>query len=209
MRAGHHGIGRAAAWLASLNTAPYHLRAHFAEFKNTGFVAHSACIAHSELEIGAHVYIGDRVVISRSGSSGSVILRDRVHIYGDSFIETGMGGTVDIGSGTHIQPGCHIHSFISKIGIGSDVEIAACCSFYNYSHGTKKDQLIMRQKLVSKGSVSVGDGAWIGHGAVILQGVTIGHGAVVAAGAVVTRDIPDNGIAAGVPARVIGYRESD
>ncbi|HLP78588.1 MAG TPA: hypothetical protein VK327_16910, partial [Candidatus Paceibacterota bacterium] len=46
----------------------------------------------------------------------------------------------------------------------------------------------------------------IGHGATVLQGVTIGEGAVIAAGAVVVHDIPDNAIAAGVPARVVRYR---
>jgi acetyltransferase-like isoleucine patch superfamily enzyme len=64
----------------------------------------------------------------------------------------------------------------------------------------------MEQALVSKGDVTVGDGAWIGHGVTVLQGVTIGEGAVVAAGAVVTRDIPANSIAGGVPAKVLKTR---
>lgn len=201
-------MGRAAAWLASLNTNPYHLRAHLAEFQTRGFVAPSACVAHPQLEIGSHVYIGDKVIIYCTGQGGAVTLRDRVHIYGDSFIETGLGGQVHIGLRTHVQPGCHIHSYISNVDIGSDVEVAACCSFYNYSHGTKKDQVIMRQPLGSRGDILVRDGVWIGHGVVVLQSVTIGYGAVIAAGSVVTHDIPDNAIAAGVPARIIGYRES-
>jgi len=51
--------------------------------------------------------------------------------------------------------------------------------------------------------VRIGAGAWIGAQATILPGVTIGEGAVVGAGSVVTRDIPPNVTAAGVPARVI------
>jgi maltose O-acetyltransferase len=51
--------------------------------------------------------------------------------------------------------------------------------------------------------VTIGDGAWIGARATILPGVTIGGGAVVAAGSVVTRDLPANVLAGGVPARVI------
>jgi acetyltransferase-like isoleucine patch superfamily enzyme len=51
--------------------------------------------------------------------------------------------------------------------------------------------------------VTVGDGAHIGTGAVVLQGRTIGTGAVVAAGAVVLEDVPDGGRVAGVPARPI------
>ena len=51
--------------------------------------------------------------------------------------------------------------------------------------------------------------AWIGAAAVILPGVTIGENAIVAAGAVVTKDVPDNVIVAGVPAKVIRPIETD
>ncbi|MEM7778110.1 MAG: chloramphenicol acetyltransferase [Pseudomonadota bacterium] len=54
--------------------------------------------------------------------------------------------------------------------------------------------------------VHIGHDAWIGHGAVILPGHNVGIGAVVAAGAVVTKDVPDYAIVAGVPARVIKHR---
>jgi hypothetical protein len=45
--------------------------------------------------------------------------------------------------------------------------------------------------------------AWIGAGAIILPGVTVGENAIVAAGAVVTKDVPDNTIVAGVPAKTL------
>ncbi|CAH0220481.1 Virginiamycin A acetyltransferase [Microbacterium sp. Bi121] len=53
------------------------------------------------------------------------------------------------------------------------------------------------------------DGAWIGHGALILSGVTIGRGAVVAAGAVVARDVPRYWIVAGNPAKQVRARLTD
>jgi acetyltransferase-like isoleucine patch superfamily enzyme len=52
----------------------------------------------------------------------------------------------------------------------------------------------------------VGDDAWIGHGATVLNGRTIGRGAIVAAGSVVTQDVPPYAIVAGNPARVVAQR---
>lgn len=51
--------------------------------------------------------------------------------------------------------------------------------------------------------VTIRNNAWIGAGAIILPGVTVGRNAIVAAGAVVTKDVPDNVIVAGVPAKVM------
>lgn len=55
------------------------------------------------------------------------------------------------------------------------------------------------------GHVVVRYGAAIGAGAIVLPGVTIGRWALVGAGAVVTRDVPDHGLALGVPARIVGF----
>ncbi len=54
--------------------------------------------------------------------------------------------------------------------------------------------------------VEIGNDVWIGHAATVLPGVCVGDGAVIGAGAVVTRDVPDFAIVAGVPARLLRYR---
>jgi acetyltransferase-like isoleucine patch superfamily enzyme len=55
--------------------------------------------------------------------------------------------------------------------------------------------------------VRVGDWADIGVNAVLLPGVTVGKGAIVGAGAVVTHDVPDYAIVAGVPAKILRFRK--
>ena len=55
----------------------------------------------------------------------------------------------------------------------------------------------------------IGNDVWIGDNVLILEGVRIGNGAVIATGSVVTKDIPDYAVAAGVPAQVKKYRFSE
>jgi acetyltransferase-like isoleucine patch superfamily enzyme len=64
---------------------------------------------------------------------------------------------------------------------------------------------VLEQTRTSTG-VIIGDGAWIGAGAKILDGVAIGDGAVIGAGAVVRDNVPAAAIAVGVPARVVSSR---
>ncbi|MFA6081593.1 MAG: CatB-related O-acetyltransferase [Patescibacteria group bacterium] len=62
---------------------------------------------------------------------------------------------------------------------------------------------------INKGPVYIGNNVWIGDNVTILSGVTIGDGAVIGTGSIVTHDVPDFAIAAGVPAKVIKYRFSE
>ena len=66
---------------------------------------------------------------------------------------------------------------------------------------------VIEQPRTSKG-IALGDNVWLGTGAKVLDGVRIGHDVVVGANAVVTSDLPDGAIAAGVPARVLRHRPS-
>lgn len=60
-----------------------------------------------------------------------------------------------------------------------------------------------RKSSTAKGPIHIKEGAWIGSFAIVLGGVTIGKHAVIGAGAVVTKDVPDYQVWAGVPARFI------
>lgn len=65
------------------------------------------------------------------------------------------------------------------------------------------DPALRRRGLQYNRDVFIGDNAWLGAGAVVVPGVRIGANAVIGAGSVVTRDIPDNVVAAGNPCRVL------
>jgi acetyltransferase-like isoleucine patch superfamily enzyme len=105
---------------------------------------------------------------------------------GESVIIRGQGG-VEIGKAVLIGPGAQILAI-------------------NHNHS---DPLvpIIDQGIRGQGIV-VEDGAWIGAGAIVLDGVRIGRNAVIGAGAVVTRDVPSNSVAIGVPARVVESADS-
>ncbi len=108
----------------------------------------------------------------------------------------------DIIIGDHTRIGIH-NTIIGPVTIGSHVNLAQGITVtalnHNYSDTTKR----IDEQGVSTKPVIIGDDVWIGANAVILPGVTIGSHVVVAAGAVVTKDVPENTIVAGVPAKVI------
>ncbi len=62
------------------------------------------------------------------------------------------------------------------------------------------------ERVKTRGDIIVEDDVWIGYGAIVLSGVRLGRGSIVAAGAIVTRDVPQYTLAAGVPARAVKNR---
>lgn len=88
------------------------------------------------------------------------------------------------------------------ITIGNNVYITAGCSFVTHDGGT----LILRKEVPDlewTAPITIGNDVYIGNRVMILPGVNIGNRCIIGAGAIVTRDIPDNSVAVGVPARVI------
>ena len=109
-------------------------------------------------------------------------------------------GDVVIGDYTRI--GIH-NTIIGPVCIGSHVNLAQGITVTALNHNFEdKEKRIDEQGITTK-PIIIGDDVWIGANAVILPGVTIGKHCVVAAGAVVKKDVPDNTIVGGVPAKEI------
>jgi acetyltransferase-like isoleucine patch superfamily enzyme len=89
------------------------------------------------------------------------------------------------------------------ITIGDDVYLGTLVQILAVNHVFYDTTRPISMQGITAQGISIGDGSWIGSGAIILDGVRIGRNVVVGAGAVVTRDVPDYCIAVGNPARVI------
>lgn len=111
-----------------------------------------------------------------------------------------IGNECSIGEYNHITA-------CNKITIGDGLLTGRYVIISDNSHGglSMEDSIIkpVKRSLKSKGEVVVGNNVWLGDKVAVLAGVHIGNNVIVAANAVVTKDIPDNCIVAGVPGKVI------
>lgn len=89
----------------------------------------------------------------------------------------------------------------ASIEIGDHVFIGPSCGFYTANHPLNYTR--RNQGLEKALPIKVGNNCWFGANVSVMPGVTIGAGCVIAAGAVVTKNMPDNSLIAGVPAKVI------
>lgn len=116
--------------------------------------------------------------------------------YSSSRITVTKNAQLILGSG-YCNMGLNLCCF-NKITIGQHVAIAE-----NVTLRDSDNHDITSHPHIKSAPIIIGDHVWIGMGATILKGVTVGNGAIIAAGAVVTKDVPAQCIAAGVPAKVI------
>lgn len=201
-------VGSLATRIARVGLPPHTGRVPLSMLRPYGYLSPNARISHGGFVRGHQCFIGDNVLVYHEDKGGAVQLGDKVHIHENTTLQTGLGGSISIGSNTHIQPRCQFSGYGGQINIGERVEIAPACAFYPYNHGMEMGSPIQQQPIFSHGGIFIDDEAWLGYGVIVLDGARIGKGAVVAAGSVVASEIPDHAIAAGSPARVIGSRQN-
>ncbi len=100
---------------------------------------------------------------------------------------------------------CTVAAF-DRIEIGDDTMLAEMVSIRDHDHAFGRTDVPYREQGHVAAPVRIGRNVWVGAKVTILKGVTIGDNAIVGANAVVTRDLPANSTAVGIPARVIRQR---
>jgi len=141
-----------------------------------------------------NVKIYNNVVFSGVTFKGSAVIEPYCRIVGANHIT--------IGDNFYCNASCH---FLGEIEFGRDVMIGPKTIIWGRDHGMEIG-MPMKSQAHNDKKIVVEDDVWIGANVIILKGVTLHSGCVVAAGSVVTRDVPNNAIVGGNPAKIIKYR---
>lgn len=142
------------------------------------------------------LYVPELTFISMEENSKLIFKGKYFYLVSGGSISINKNATLKLGTG-YIHRGATIDCS-KKIEIGDDTIISKDVIIRD------SDSHIIKTKNFRKTKpIKIGKHVWVGIRCTILKGVTIGDGAVIAAGAVVTKDVPKNCIAAGVPAKVI------
>lgn len=150
--------------------------------------------AGCDVRRGFWVTLGERAIVS----FGPRCILDR-------YLNVECHGTLTVGAGTIFGHHCTI-GVQELVEIGQDCLIAEMVSIRDHDHRFSRTDIPVREQGMVVAPVRIGNNVWLGSKVTVTKGVTIGENAIVGANAVVTRDIPPNAIAAGVPARVLGLR---
>ncbi len=157
----------------------------------------------------------------------SVLLADGVDLHLQSPFFATRTGSLSVGAQTKLSNGCVIHCYGGDVRIGANNFFGPHCVLYGHGNISIGDncliamgckivasnhtvpppgQLINQQEDELK-AITIGNDVWLGADVKILAGVSIGDGAIIGAGSVVTKSIPANYYALGVPAKVVKERK--
>ena len=158
-----------------------------------------------KIHIGDNVVIDDNCLIDAKGESNAGIRLASGVFIGRNTILSCKNGDIDLAEGANVGFNCDIFS-ASHVRIGRNALIAAYCYLIGGDHDFSDASRPVIEQARKSAGITVGDGAWLGAGAKVLDGVEIGANAVIGAGAVVRESVPERATAVGVPARVVGTR---
>lgn len=156
------------------------------------------------IRIGDNVVIDDDVVLDAKGDEDVTLTIADGAIIGRNSILVCKGGTIEIQENVNISVNCTIISE-SNVLVGSKTLVAGHCYIIaGGNHGMQLNGVpFVDQPRTQKGGVLIRENCWLGAHATVLDGTTIGPHSVVGAAALVTRDVPEQTLVAGVPAKVV------
>lgn len=189
---------------------PYKLHERLISYKNT---LYTLWIKNFLGSIGEHSRIYYPCSL-QGGGQKNIKIGDYTTIQGTSILGcwTKYGeqdfSNASITIGNHCCIGEYNHiTACNKITIGDGLLTGRYVIISDNSHGgfskEEAENAPQKRNLKSKGEVVIGNNVWLGDKVAVLSGVHIGNNVIVAANAVVTKDIPDNCVVAGVPAQVV------
>jgi acetyltransferase-like isoleucine patch superfamily enzyme len=159
-----------------------------------------------KIRIGDNVVIDDNCLVDAKGDTNTGITIGSGVFIGRNTILSCKNGDIHIEDGANIGFNCELFS-ASRVRIGRNTLLAAYCYVIGGDHEFGDPALPVLDQGRRSAGVDVGEGAWLGAGAKILDGVIIGSRAVIGAGSVVRESVPDGSIAVGIPSRIVGQRE--
>lgn len=158
-----------------------------------------------KIRIGSNVVVDDNCLIDAKGERNrGITIGDGVFI-GRNTILSCKDGDITLADGANLGFNCEVFS-ASSVRIGRSVLMAAYTYIIGGDHDFSDASTPVLSQARRSAGVTIGDGAWLGAGAKILDGVAVGDHAVIGAGAVVRDSVPASAIAVGIPARVVGNR---
>ena len=158
-----------------------------------------------KIHIGDNVVVDDNCLVDAKGESNAGIRIASGVFIGRNTILSCKNGDIELGEGANIGFNCEIFS-ASRVRIGRHALVAAYCYLIGGDHDFSDASRPVLEQARKSAGITVGDGAWLGAGAKVLDGVDIGANAVSGSGAVVRESVPERATAVGVPARVVGTR---
>jgi maltose O-acetyltransferase len=150
-------------------------------------------------KLGKGSYIRRGVKIS--GNPKRIVIGSNFQVYEQCFFGISSKGWVQTGNNGLFGVGCYLNASEGRIILGDGVAVGPYCKFYSFSHNYRPGSAYIDESVT--GDIHVGDNVFIGSDSVILPGITIGNNSVVAAGSVVTRNVEENTLVGGVPAKII------
>ena len=157
------------------------------------------------LQIDGPAFVGRRVSFE-IGPTATVRL-GRWSWIGDGTKVRCHEGEVVIGAKSVLGQECTISCY-ERVEIGRECIVADRSMFIDFDHSVAWVDTPIREQGIYTRPVKVGHNVWIGYGGCVLRGVTVGDNSVLGTYAVATRDLPENAVAGGVPARVIRLRDA-